>query len=120
MPLHEMTHCPQCGAPTGELHDEGCSVELCATTGDQRIGACSTITGCHADPRIDCRTAWTGLYPGAAECRAFGFYASGPPYAECSADDVGAMEDINRLRRECRWDPSTLRFVRPEPGGTSC
>jgi len=114
MPLPELPRCPDCDAGIGELHHDRCDVARCATIGSQRLLRCASVTGCNSDPRIDCRTAWSGLWPGAAECREYGWYASGPPWTPCSADTPGAIEDLNRLLVECEWDPSAQRFVRPE------
>lgn len=97
--------CPDCGVTPGELHREGCDVERCPECGHQRISCfCET-----ARPAIP----WSGEWPGAAECREYGFWCHwDPPWVRCDEGHPGATEDLNRLLTECRWDADLRRFVR--------
>jgi len=61
------------------------------------------MTPCEAhDPK---KSAWTGEWPGVAECREMGFYCQdghGPhprwgSFCPCAADAPGAIPDLNRL-----------------------
>jgi hypothetical protein len=64
---------------------------------------------------MDDRLPWTGLRPGAAECREFGWFARlmpGRSWVPCVAGEEGAVEDLNRLHVEARWDRGEKRFVR--------
>lgn len=55
--------------------------------------------GCADHDRL--AVAWSGEWPGKAECRERGWWAvrnpNGPGYTPCSADTPGAIEDLNRL-----------------------
>jgi hypothetical protein len=108
--------CPSCHALTGELHADWCEIAWCAAVGLQRYGACNTAHGCRTDPRRDCRTPWTGLHPGFAECRELGWYAhlTTHGWASCDAATPGAIEDLNRLMTEGRWDPQQGRYLVPD------
>ena len=67
--------------------------------------------GCRNRPGADCRTRWTGEYPGAAEAREYGLYClASPPYEPCEPGTVGAMEDFNSLLRLCVWDREADRW----------
>ena len=59
------------------------------------------------------RVPWSGEYPGAAECREYGFWCVGPPWREVPEGVPGAPEDLNRLLSTCRWDQQAQKFVRP-------
>jgi hypothetical protein len=98
------------------LHDDDRlppAAECILPTGD-------TVCGCPADRlHDDCGAeVWTGLWPGVAECREFGWYAYfGPEHGEtgwvrCSPDDPRGREDLNRLNEpEARWDRERKRWV---------
>jgi hypothetical protein len=105
--------CPDCGAGAGEVHEPGCDIEQCPRCGGQLI-AC----GCRRKPPLDARMPWTGLWPGVAECREFGWFARPVPgtgWVSCRADEPGAVEDLNRLQAMAKWDRSSKRFVlRPQ------
>jgi hypothetical protein len=58
------------------------------------------------------RTKWTGEWPGAGECREYGFWCVGPPWKSVPANTPGATEDLNRLYTECIWDPEQQKMVR--------
>ncbi len=107
--------CNGCGAAPGEFHEHGCDVERCPRCGGQMI-SCGCV-GRRGDSR---RVKWTGEWPGAAECREFGFWAvfgpeMAPPqrgWVSVPAGTPGATEDLNRLTIECTWDPEQQRYVR--------
>jgi hypothetical protein len=103
------TICGDCGAMVGELHDVGCDVEICEDCGDQRIS-------CRCDHRSGRpRLPWSGEWPGAAECREFGWFSKLTPdrgWIECDASDPNASPDLNRLGRDTDWDPDLRRFVK--------
>jgi hypothetical protein len=107
--------CPSCVAEIGELHADLCDIAWCAAVGLQRYGQCDTAHGCRTDPRRDCRTAWSGLHPGFAECRELGWYARLTPHGweSCDPGTPGAIEDLNRLMTRCTWDEQQQRYVAP-------
>lgn len=141
-----MNPCDDCGALPGERHAAGCDIEPCALCGGQRIscGCVYEVNGMRVSelerkhpkifengptPEMEEKywsaveavggpIPWTGLWPGVAECREFGWYArrnpNGPGYVPCDPREPGAIPDLNRLLREARWDPHRRRFVRPE------
>jgi hypothetical protein len=108
--------CPGCGVGPGRVHRAGCAVERCPYCGGQLISC-----GCGRKPPLDDRMPWAGVWPGVAECRAFGWYARGVPgrgWVPCAADEPGAVEDLNRLHgREAAWDRAEKRFVRRAGAG---
>lgn len=59
------------------------------------------------------RVPWSGEYPGAAECREYGFWCVGPPWKSVPAGTLGATEDLNRLLTTCRWDQKSQIFKLP-------
>jgi hypothetical protein len=66
-------------------------------------------------PSLDDRMPWTGLWPGAAERREFGWYARmvpGTGWVTCSADGLDAIADLNRLHVEANWLCWFLRSTR--------
>ncbi|MGW0822478.1 hypothetical protein [Streptomyces sp. NPDC002845] len=102
--------CPDCSVLPGQLHQERCDVARCALLGRQRRGCGHSGT--------DCNTRWTGQWPGFAEATEYGFFAHlvpGKGWQPCTADTPDALPDVNRLYRECRWDPGTQRMVRDAP-----
>lgn len=110
--------CPKCGVAPGEIHAEGCDIERCPYCGGQLLSCL-----CPASERgvpDDDRMAWTGEWPGVAECREFGWYAKlveGKGWVRCKASERGACADLNRLHdpKEARWDRGKKRFVRVSP-----
>lgn len=101
--------CPDCGVKPGEPHRGGCDVERCTVCKGQRL-QCVYMDddGKHVDehPEHDPQeAAWTGLWPGEAECREHGFWCVerrnerhpiGGCFWPCTADYPGAREDLNR------------------------
>jgi hypothetical protein len=115
--------CPGCSAAPGALHAEECNVALCAMTGRQRSASCVTFGEITHPQDRDCRTVWTGRWPGDAECEEYGFYAyprwrfdGGNGWASCGPDHPGAETDLNRLALECVWSELLQRFVKPSAG----
>lgn len=101
--------CRDCGVGPGEFHKGDCDIEQCPYCGGQLVSC-----GCRGTPPLDDRMAWTGVWPGVAECREFGWYSRlvpGMGWVPCSADEQGAVEDLNRLHAEARWDRTEKRFV---------
>lgn len=101
--------CPDCGAAPGTLHEEGCDIERCPECGGQRLSCACEITA----PRLP----WTGLWPGVAECREFGWYAKllpGRGWVPCGKGDRQAHEDLNRLHAQAIWSRERGRFVLPD------
>ena len=100
--------CPDCGVAPGALHLDGCDVEICSRCGGQLIG-------CDCDVDVSApRMPWSGEWPGTMECREFGWYAKlvpGAGWKSCSKHELGAMEDLNRLRRDAVWSVEHGRFV---------
>lgn len=122
--------CPDCAAPVGFEHDDGCDVARCLYTGGQRI-SCDEWADEDVelfDETHDCgRDVWTGEWPGKADCRRLGLWCRDgdrsrgePSFVPCAPDDEGAMPDLNRLREGAfRWDPITCWWERWERAGTS-
>lgn len=112
--------CGGCGAAPGVYHRLGCPVERCPYCGGQLLTCLAS--GCpEADGRTpwppphDDRETWTGDWPGARECRAFGWYSKLDPgrrWVPCPPNDGEASEDMNRLYLEADWDRGRKRFVR--------
>jgi hypothetical protein len=101
------TPCPDCAAPPGALHQTDCDVERCPACGRQYV-TCDCPR--HHKRR---RLAWTGLWPGEAECREFGWFVKlGAGHQPCGPDEPDAMPDLNRLGIEAKWDRRLVRFVR--------
>lgn len=85
--------CPDCGASVGERHRDGCDVQRCTACSSQWF-----LCGC--DDHDPDRSAWTGEWPGTAECRRRGWFArrvDGQGWAPCDRDSAGARLDLNRL-----------------------
>ncbi|MFE4398723.1 MULTISPECIES: hypothetical protein [Streptomycetaceae] len=101
--------CPDCQAAPGDVHQDDCDIALCAQTGRQRL-----MCG-HDEDDERCRSTWTGQWPGTAECREWDWYVRDVPglgLVPCPADAPDAVEDLNRLNTNARWNPDTQRFQR--------
>jgi hypothetical protein len=101
-----LASCPDCGAAVSEPHERGCDVERCSACEEQWLL-------CQCPDHEPLLEVWTGQWPGAAVCRALGWYAlwhdrSG--WLPCRPRAPGAIEDLNRLAvyrqfgRDCLYD----------------
>lgn len=102
-----MKKCHDCGVEPGALHIPGCDTERCPDCGGQYIS-------CDCPDSLTPRLPWTGTWPGAIECREFGWWCKwvdGRGWVTCDADTAGATEDLNRLRLEAVWNKALGRFV---------
>lgn len=139
--------CGDCGVFPGELHQSGCDIEQCPRCGFQAISCNCIYEIFQIDPATmeekhpnlyehgpteamvkawdvewdHRRLRWTGEFPGAAECREFGWYSKfiltpeGPymgRWEECGPDYPQASENINRLYAEASWDADKQRWVK--------
>jgi hypothetical protein len=84
--------CPDCGVAFGRPHRRGCDVERCTVCFGQRL-----LCECKGHDRV--AAAWRGEWPGAAECRALGWWAvrTEKGWRSCPPESPGAREDLNRL-----------------------
>lgn len=84
--------CPGCGTRISQPHMDECEVERCSVCGGQRL-----ICDCVGHDRR--AEVWTGEWPGAAECRALGWWAvrDSDGWRPCPPGIPGAVEDLNRL-----------------------
>jgi hypothetical protein len=109
-----LSNCHDCGAEPGQTHIRGCDVERCSACGDQRLqcdtgnGACANVNGVVHDSLF---ARWTGIWPGAGECAALGYYTVWDPngvgkpemnygHIQVPPGTRGATEDLNRLYKE--------------------
>ena len=106
-----LPRCPGCDCDIGEIHDPVCDVARCRATGLQwQVCDHQAASAVPHD-----RDAWTGRYPGEAECTEFGWFARlvpGEGWIECDAQTPGAQPDLNRLQADGRWDASAGRWTR--------
>ncbi len=105
----DQERCPGCNAQPRDYHKTGCDIAQCPYSGGQLISC-----DCRRRPPLDDRMPWSGIWPGVAECKEFGWYARfvpGKGWLPCRADEPGAAEDLNRLRAEAIWDRTEKRFV---------
>lgn len=135
--------CPNCKVEIGEVHVDGCSLEICAYCGDQAIKCHCVLVVAGIDPedfgdqetasdeqweRFDAenrkyggRIPWSGEYPGSRACREFGFWCRevGERFVSCTIDDEGSTEDLNRLHgwSGVEWNRKTQSW---EYKGKSC
>lgn len=111
-----MQNCPDCNTEPGHYHVLGCDVERCPICGGQFISCDCTELEQSPEEAIK----WTGKWPGVAECQEFGWYCKWVPsdgWVECSADDLDASPDLNRLSMEARWDKAQKRYVKVDYAG---
>jgi hypothetical protein len=109
--LPQACRCPDCAVGVGQVHDDGCDIERCSSCGLQRLMCLLTTGGCvDHDPRAE---AWSGEWPGMAECRARGWWAirsEGRGWRSCPEGTPGAIPDLNRLAalretgRDCLYE----------------
>lgn len=126
-PSAEARDCGDCGVHAGDPHRSGCDLARCMAYGSQRLqcqpGARMVVRGYLPNGGVDVdwvvdghdcgEDIWTGLWPGKAECREYGWWAVfDPPWRRVPAGTPGAVEDLNRLVVEARWDRETQRWVR--------
>lgn len=133
--------CPDCDAAPGALHVPGCDQEPCPRCGEQLLICTCVYEIAGLDPeRLETdhpeiyrggptpemeatwyatwgprRIRWTGEPHGAAECRAYGFWALPTPAGPVPmpAGTPGAEEDFESMLQACQWDPRAQRFVLP-------
>jgi hypothetical protein len=135
--MRDIRNC-RCGAKPGHLHNQGCGVEPCQRCGRQAISCDCIYVVCGMDPRTleedhpeiysngptdemyarwdrewPRRVPWSGEYPGAAECRLYGFWCVGPPWKSVPEGTPDATEDLNRLLMTCRWDQQEQKYKLP-------
>lgn len=134
----DLKSCHDCAAKPGELHEYGCDTERCPFCGGQLItcGCLYKKLGMDRDnlpediyndgPTDEMeekflamlneakRLPWTGMWPGEAECREYGFWSkfTANGWEQCDKSDPDASPDLNRLAVECRWDPEKRRYVK--------
>lgn len=108
-------NCGDCGARPGERHSDGCDVARCLVTGGQRI-SCGVFGG---EVEHDCgNQAWTGEWPGIAECEEFDWWAFESPASQKWMQEEGVPgwdkphHNLNRLAPECEWDHLARRYRR--------
>lgn len=87
----------------------------CLRTGQQRIQCPAQDSGFH-----DCgQDVWTGVWPGEAECREWGWFVYFSPPAEgeqygtwtpCGPDHPQARPNLNRLHEDSHWDAQAGRW----------
>ena len=99
LPSTMKDHCPDCGVPIGEKHEDGCDVERCPHCGGQALGCVGF------DPNDLRRQPWDGRWPGEADAERLGFFIGGDR----------SLPDINRLFAECRWNPEAQRWEHDPP-----
>jgi len=125
--------CPDCAAPTGTPHADGCDVARCLHSGGQRLmcqmlGGTPVIQEIDGEPTIgaihdghDCGAdVWTGRWPGEAECEEFGWWSvfygfdkiGGTGWLRCGPDTPEAVPDLTRLHTEGEWDREAQRWRR--------
>src|SRR5215471_6528890 len=99
--MNNLTNCPSCEARVGQLHRLGCDIELCPYCGGRLLYCVHSNVYRSDQPVHEERLAWIGEWPGARECREFGWWAkpdpAGPGYVPCGPDDPEARPDRLRL-----------------------
>jgi hypothetical protein len=80
--------------PVGRKHKIGCDVERCPHCGHAALGCVGF------DPNDPRREVWDGKWPGEADAERLGFFVGGDR----------SFPDLNRLFRECVWNPDQQRW----------
>ena len=106
----ELGGCPDCAAHVGEQHTDHCDVERCPDCGGQMLSC-----NCDGDSDIiNPRIPWSGLWPGVAECRAYGlwsYFTQADGWVTCDKDHPKASEDLNSIYDKCVWSPERQHWV---------
>lgn len=119
--LEPTSNCPDpdCQVPIGVPHLPECEIATCLTTGEQRL--------LHQGDALaemlnhDCgQDTWTGQLYGIAECQQYGWFVrratetdpADATWVPCFPDHPGAVPDLDRLARQCVWDPAQRRWNR--------
>lgn len=139
--MTKLRNCPDCDVAPGEHHMNGCDVERCPRCGHQLISCeciyavngmdVATLEEKHPDifvsgptPEMEKkwndewglrRMPWTGIWPGVVECEEYGFWSvlsKTKGWVSVSKETPGAGPDLNRLYKECVWDPEKQRMVK--------
>lgn len=97
MKLHGMKRCPECGASIGEIHNDGCEIEICSVCG-------GLYHRCKCNDHDKEFARWSGIYPGLAEATFLGI----------------DMKTFHRsgLAKKIFIKPSNHKDRRPEDGRT--
>ena len=104
--------CPDCGVGVGELHYTECDVERCPDCGNQLLMCGGICIEDGEDPMSP--IPWDGYWPGEKECQELGWYVTlvkGAGWIRCDKDAPDAVEDLNRLVTEAKWDKKKAKFV---------
>ena len=108
-------NCPDCNAKPGEKHGNSCDFETCPVCGGQ-------LLSCGHYPNREERLVWTGEHEMHKAAEEFGFYCYEDPngygkpemhygHIPCEKDHPGAHPDLNRVYRECQWDPKAKKYM---------
>ena len=119
--------CPFCEVQCGEYHRNLCELEQCPYCGffchncGSNTGKCANIDNALYPVPLDDRIPFTGEWPGANECRDWGWYAipqhdceANPEKAwlACSPMAPKALPNYYRLSVDAEWSREDKRFVR--------
>jgi hypothetical protein len=113
--MTDTTPCPDCQVAVGQPHDHGCDVARCLATGGQRLSC--ELADDWGEQHDSCgQDVWTGHWPGTVECAEFGWWVQdrcgeGLGFTPCAPNAPGAIEDLNRLYYDARWDRAAERWV---------
>src|ERR1051325_11108056 len=118
-------NCPDCNAPIGSLHADGCDVERCPCCGLQAIScACADAPHNHQQKYAGLRFVWDGYWPWTKETIALGLWCyydreagAHGAWTPCEEGDPDATPDFNRLYREYEWDSSIRRWIKRKRRG---
>ncbi|MEK6832599.1 MAG: hypothetical protein AABY32_01015 [Nanoarchaeota archaeon] len=100
--------CYDCNVNIGEFHVDGCDIEICPECGGQWIS-------CECEIDEDERIPYDGYFPGtleAIECNLYSRWDEEKKrWIKCSADDMDAGPDLNRIREIGTWDKKSKKWV---------